>query len=50
MVMITSRALGKVEPSEISRLLSGDNAASTAARTRRINFVTGGMLRRSNDV
>jgi hypothetical protein len=34
MAMVTSRALGKVEPSEISALLSGDNAASTSARTR----------------
>jgi hypothetical protein len=43
MVMITSRALEKVEPSDISRLLSGDNAAPTSARTRRINAVTAGM-------
>jgi hypothetical protein len=50
MVMITSRALEKVEADEISRLLSGDIAASTSARTGRINVVTGGMLRRSNDV
>jgi len=39
MVMITSRALEKVEFSDISRLLSGDNAASTSVRTPRINAV-----------
>jgi hypothetical protein len=52
MVMITSRALEKVEPSDIFRLLSGDNAASTSARTRRINAVTGAcclIQRRMND-
>jgi len=41
MVMITSRKSEKVEPSDISRVLSGDNAASTSLLTRRITAVAG---------
>jgi hypothetical protein len=39
MVMVTSRVLEKVAPSEFPGLLSEDNVASTSARTRRIDAV-----------
>jgi hypothetical protein len=51
MVMITSRALEKVEPSDISRPLSEENAASTSVRTRRSDGTEGAasVQRRMSD-